>query len=212
MQPASGPRRGESTQVECELPSSVGHTSLNANAGVAQRRRCMSRSDMWSNGFSFFLEVLDIKREFEDEDYSCRRSRHLHKSASVFIILTRLWCFCRFNLSAFGKTLSELVFLTRERIETRYVLLFFWGGFMSELCMKGNKSEMWRVKEYLKPCSNNQCAFKKTSLAPNCTNRDSMCQSYIFLFDFQDVFLHSHLPKQTHKYCFWPWNDSVLYL
>lgn len=136
MQPASGPRRGESTQVECELPSSVGHTSLNANAGVAQRRRCMSRSDMWSNGFSFFLEVLDIKREFEDEDYSCRRSRHLHKSASVFIILTRLWCFCRFNLSAFGKTLSELVFLTRERIETRYVLLFFWGV----LC----QSSLWK--------------------------------------------------------------------
>lgn len=97
---------------------------------------------------------------------------------------------------------------TRENRNTLCVVVFL-GGFMSELFMKGNKSEMWRVKEYLKPCSNNQCAFKKTSLAPN---RDSMCQSYIFLFDFQDVFLHSHLPKQTHEYCFWPWNDSVLYL
>lgn len=103
---------------------------------ITASRCCMSRSDMWSNGFSFFLEVLDIKREFEDEDYSCRRSRHLHKSASVFIILTCLWCFCRFNLSAFGKTLSELVFLTRERIETRYVLLFFWGV----LC----QSSLWK--------------------------------------------------------------------
>lgn len=67
---------------------------------------------------------------------------------------------------------------TRENRNTLCVVVFL-GGFMSELFMKGNKSEMWRVKEYLKPCSNNQCAFKKTSLAPN---RDSMCQSYIFLW------------------------------
>lgn len=170
----------------------------------------------------FFLEVLDIKREFEDEDYSCRRSRHLHKSASVVIILTCLWCFCRFNLSAFGKTLSELVFLTQERTETHYVVVVvvvsLGGGVMSELFMKGNKSEMWRVKEYLKPCSNNQCAFKKTSLASNCTNRDSMCQSCIFLFDFQQPLSYAGRvssltrTKQTHKFCFWPWNDSVLYL
>lgn len=120
--------------------------------------------------------------------------------------------FLSVQLVGFWKNIVRTcVSYTRENRNTLCVVVFL-GGFMSELFMKGNKSEMWRVKEYLKPCSNNQCAFKKTSLAPNCTNRDSMCQSYIFLFDFQDVLLHSHLPKQTHEYCFWPWNDSVLYL
>lgn len=103
---------------------------------------------------------------------------------------------------------------TRENRNTLCVVVFL-GGFMSELFMKGNKSEMWRVKEYLKPCSNNQCAFKKTFLAPNWDFNVPVI--YFSLtsrsqFHTQDVFLHSHLPKQTHKYCFWPWNDSVLYL
>ena len=155
------------------------------------------------------------------------------KSASVFIILIFLWCFCWFNLWTFGKTLPEFVFLTQDRIETHCVLLFFWeGGFISELCEENEHHEsLWKQKWQMesegiffflkKPCSNNQCAFKKTSLTPNCTNRDSECQSYTFLFDFlQSQHRHSvsyagrvsSLTKQIHEYRLWPWNDSVLYL
>lgn len=136
------------------------------------------------------------------------------KSASVFIILIFLWCFCWFNLWTFGKTLPEFVFLTQDRIETHCVLLFFWeGGFISELCEENEHHEsLWKQKWQmesegiyfffknpvltisvrLKRLLSLQTALTEIQSASHILSSLTFCRvSTGTQFHMQDVFLHS---------------------